>query len=46
MFEKRVRDIVGSDMKITFEYVSCVPREKNGKLRAVISKVDKKWEKL
>jgi len=42
MFEKRILDIVGSDVKITFEYVSSIPREKNGKLRTVISKLNER----
>ncbi len=38
-FEQRIRAIVGTEMKIKFEYVNEIPRTKNGKLRAVISRI-------
>jgi phenylacetate-coenzyme A ligase PaaK-like adenylate-forming protein len=40
-FEQRIRDIVGPQMGITFEHVSAIPREKNGKFKAVINEVDR-----
>jgi len=41
-FEQKIRDIVGTNIRIIFEYVDHIPREKNGKLRAVISKLNKR----
>ena len=40
VFEQRIRSIVGSDMAISFQYVPRIPREKNGKFKAVINVTD------
>jgi phenylacetate-CoA ligase len=40
-FRGKIEDIVGPDVRISFEYVDRIPREANGKLRAVISMLDR-----
>ncbi len=38
-YKQRIQAIVGTEMNIAFEYVDRIPKEKNGKLRAVISRL-------
>ena len=40
MLDKKLRTALGEDMKITFEYLDRIPREKSGKLRYFVSEID------
>ncbi len=40
MLDKKLRTALGEDMKITFQYLDRIPREKSGKLRYFVSEID------
>ena len=41
ILEKKLRTALGDDIKITFEYLERIPREKSGKLRYFVSELTK-----
>ncbi|OPL13838.1 MAG: hypothetical protein AVO38_12770 [delta proteobacterium ML8_D] len=41
ILEKKLRTALGEDIKITFEYLERIPREKSGKLRYFVSELTK-----
>lgn len=41
-FEKKIKEFLGKDININFEFVSEIPRDKTGKLKYFVSKVNEK----
>ncbi len=39
-FETKMREYLGADISINFEFVSCIPQDKTGKIRSFISKIE------